>query len=243
MINWFKSLIKDILFRCLIFLFETKKTPDVSHQIGICSLVCHKHVDMFIYNLMSIFYYLGKSLPVYVVDDGSLTLEDSKKLKKYFTVIVESHRSSQDKMSRVLRGYKNILKFRFDEEVCALRKKLDAFFLNPFARFIYLDADLLFHKYPKEIVNWLESKDEETLYTAHLPYPKDFFNYEAARLQHAYRFLLSKYFSIPVDPSFNTGLLCIPNKKCLNLRFLDRLLDFFYNSYSIYSWDSEDTDL
>ena len=243
MISLLKSHIKNILFSYLISLFEIKKTSTISYQIGICSFICHKHVDMFIYNLMSLFYQLGKSLPLYVVDDGSLTPEDNKKLKKYFTVIIEPYRSSEEKISKILRGYKNIFKFRFDEEVCDLRKKLDAFFLNPFEKFMYLDADILFHNYPKEIILWLESKNDEILYTVHLPYPRDFFNFEAARVQYAYRFLLSKHLLIPVDPSFNTGFLCVPNKKSLSKLYLDKVLNQFYLHNFVCSWVSEETAL
>lgn len=240
---WPKLVVKNALFNLLPLFFEAKKTSGKSNEIGICTLLCHKHVNLFIYNLMSFFYQTGKNLPVYITDDGTLTSTDIKKLKKYFTVFVEPYKSSEKKMSKAVRKYKNIRKFRFDSELHDLRKKLDAFFLNPFKKFIYLDADLLFFKYPKEIIDWIKSDNNKVLYTAHLPYPKDFYDTEAARLQQAYRFLLSKYFSFPVDPSFNSGFLCVPGINSINFRALDKILRFFYKGYYICSWVSEETAL
>jgi hypothetical protein len=192
---------------------------------------------------MSFFYQTQRNFPVYITDDGTLTARDVKKLKKYFTVTVELYKSSERKMAKTIKQYKNIYKFRFDNEIHDLRKKIDCFFLNPFTQFIYLDSDILFFKYPKEVMDWIGSDSKKVLYTAHQPYPKDFFDSEAARLQQAYRFLLNKYFSFSVDPSFNSGFICVPNKSSINCRALDKILDFFYKGYYICSWVSEETAL
>ena len=243
MIQRVKSIIKDTVFKLLMFLFRSKKTSVKSSRIGICTLLCHRDINLFIYNLMSFFYQIKKNLPVYVVDDGTLTPKDIRKLHKYFTVIYESSPSSEKKMAKILKGYTNIYTFRFDRDACILRKKLDAIFLNPYSRFIYLDADLLCYNYPQEIVRWLDSDSKTVLYTGHLPYPKDFYNNPRALMEHCCRLLFNERFSCPIDPTFNSGFLCIPGKDAIGYQRLDEVLKFFYKTYFAYIVVAEETAL
>ncbi len=241
MLGQLKSAAKKVLFSFLITRFDSKKTPRITSHVGICTLLCHDHIDFFICNIQSLFYQIKENFPIYVVDDGTLTPQDIHKLNKHFTLIYESHTSSERRMIKMFKKYENIFEFRFDTDVNPLRKKLDAFFLNPFDRYIYIDADVLFYDYPKEIVNWLKSDENVILYTAHVPYPINFYDNSEAEMEYSCRLLINEHYSSQIDPSFNSGLLCIPNKHCIDRKILNGVLDYFYKKRFAYTVVAEET--
>ena len=102
------------------------------------------------------------------------------------------------------------------------------YLLNPFSKFIYLDADVLFIKKPTEIIEWIERKTEDSLYSGHLPYPSDCFGYLNEIVINSFRILLFRYFKHPVNPTINTGLLCIADKDKLKLKKIDQMFQFYY---------------
>ena len=241
MFRLIKSAIKNVAFQLLIHFFEKKKTLNGTQRIGVSTLLCHRHVDIFIYNLQSLFYQIHKNLPIYIIDDGTLTTRDINKLKTYFSITIESSTSSEKKITKLFHKYNNIYRFRFDTDVCAFRKKLDAFFLHPFTKCIYLDADLLWQSCPREIIQWLETEDDVFLYTAHHINPNTFFGNREAVYQYSCRLLINDHFSCPIDPSFNSGLLCMPNKQFVQFQKLDEIFRYFYTYRFVYTLVSEET--
>lgn len=242
-----KSSIKNIIFKLLIKTLPSRKASISNKKIGVCTLLCHRDVDMFIYNISSFFYHTGSQFPIYIVDDGSLYRADINKLKKYFTIIYESQKSSRGKIKKLLVGYQYLQKFRFDEHTTFLKKKFDSILLNPFDKFIYLDADVLFFQKPQVVIDWLKSDSEKSFYATranHLFNIEDvLYDRDTVILQVAFRRLLFKYLSLKSNPSFSSSFLCIPHKKIFNLKLLNNIFRLFYETYYAYTYLAEETAL
>ncbi len=195
------------------------------NSVGVCTLLCHKHVTMFIWSTTAFFYFLGKSLPIYIVDDGSLTTKDIVKLRKYFKVFIDKQKIHQAKIERAVKKYKYIKKFRFDEKVLMYKKKLDVFILCPFKKFIFLDADVLFIKKPKILIDWLKIDKGFNWYTAHHPYESKMYGYFDSIGLWSFRRLLYKTLKNSLSPYFNSGILAVADSKSISLRSMNRVLN------------------
>lgn len=223
MFSYFKNKIEAFVFRLLIIFLPSSKTDEKENLVGVTTLLCHRDVNMCIYSLTSFFYGMKKSFPVFIIDDGSLTKLDKKKLARFFTVIIPSQRWCEDQMKIILKEYPSFREFRFSSKFFSnvMRKKFDAFFLNPFKRFIYLDADILFYQKPNQILDWLSSEENVGLYSIHKWKDKMKTDDDFAMI---IRRLLRKFFSSTASHLyFSCGMIGFPNKKCLNLNFLDRI--------------------
>lgn len=227
MINIFHQL----FFHLLMQNFEPKKVI-VDNTIGVTTLLCHHHIPLFIYSAMSLFYQLGYSLPIYVVDDGSLTKSDKQLLQNFFTATIDSSQVCEKKMHILLKKYSDFSKYRFDPRTPNAKKKFDAYLLHPFSRFIYIDADILFYKKPTEIVSWIVSKNPVPLYTSYYDSHQESAN--NADTEVSFRKLLYKYLSINnMQIYFSSGLLCVPHQVVFEIRQLNQIFKLFFElSYS-----------
>lgn len=219
--------VRDLVFNLVVAKISSFALPS-KKNIGISTLLCHKDVNLYIYSLSSLFYWSGFSLPVYIVSDGSLTSDDYQKIRRRFKAIIIQEKNSLKKMSWILKKYKNIQKFRLDSNTNVLVKKFDAILTCPFTKFIYLDADILFYKRPKEIIEWINEPQSRNLYTAHVPFPSNMFGLQKEILINSFRKVVSDALTPKTHASFNSGLLCISNKSSINLGRLNHILRYFY---------------
>jgi hypothetical protein len=243
--------IKNIILKIvtLIFLYKNKKVFKgqklsnfrKNNDFGICSMVSHDFVDMFILNISSFQYFTSMCFPVYLINDGSLTNTDKKKLKDHLNVTIVSTHQSGNKMMVLARKYKNIGRFRFDSKAFILRYKLDAIFTNPFKKFIYLDSDILFFRKPNEIIDWIIRKPNKSLYTAHIPYKMDMFSYNHDWIIHSYRVLYVERFNYSIDPTFNSGMLCVHSSRDIDLKKVDEMFKFLYHDFFAHHFIAEET--
>lgn len=219
-----KKKIREFLFKFLVRFFPHNQAQSPQdNSIGITTLLCHRDVDMSIYSLSSFFYSAGRSFPVFIIDDGSLTKNDKKKLSTFFTVIIPSKEWCDTRMKKLLKSYPFFTDFRFSPAFSTnvMRRKFDAFLLNPFDRFMYLDADILFYKKPQEILDWLYSKKSLGLYSVHEWSEKMKTDDDFAMV---IRRLLREFFSATDSHIyFSCGMIGFPNKKCINLAFLNKI--------------------
>lgn len=229
MLNLIKVNIKKILYPYLILFLRFSKSWEVDNRVGICTLLCHRDVQMFLYNISSFFFATERVFPIYIIDDGTLTNYDKILLKKKLNAEIESSVSAEVKVIKELAKFPYILKFRCDKNTHQLKKKLDVLLLNPFNKFIYLDADLLFYKKPEEIIKWIDSENKIGLYSAHNKYPLNFYNNQLEIITHAYRYLLFQDFNPKINPSFNSGLLCL-YRNSFDLRKINNVFKIFYIS-------------
>ncbi len=238
-----KKLFKFFLFKNLIWFFESKNKVYNYADFGICTLLCHRDVDLFIYNLMSLFYQLKRIYPIFIVNDGTLTTPDIFRLKRLFKIHVESSISADKKMRQLLSKHKHFYEYRFDPKTVIFKKKFDAYLLCPFSRFLYLDADILFYRYPTQIASWIKENNHFFLYTSRLNFdpissvPKD------TLLEVAFRKTLYRNLSVDVNPTLSGSLIGFPNKRMLSLAKLDRIFKQLYEIGYVYTWLVEETAL
>lgn len=218
----FKKFSAIILFNILYHLLPQKGKVMPGKEFGICSLLCHRDLKMFIYGLKSLFFQLNREFRVYIVNDGTLTIEDKELLNYFFYVHIEDSTSTELKMRNLLVKYPYIQKYRFNDKLSNLKLKLDAWFLNGFSRFIYIDADILFYRYPNEINKWIVNDSDYSMYIAHT---EEYFR-DKYYLEFSLRKLLYKHMHLKMTAGFNSGLLLIRSKDVLNLDNFNKILRY-----------------
>jgi hypothetical protein len=223
-----KQKILDFLIAFFLRFIPSVNTNVPAGNVGIVTLLCHRDVHRYIYAINSLFYYLGNPLPLYVVDDGTLTKADIALLHRYFTVRIEEAASASRKIAKVLAPYQPLFDFRFSETTGVFKKKLDAYFLSPFRRYIYLDSDILFFREPGEINRWLTKNTDTVLYTLRREDITTNANREAVITQYAFRKLLYRSINSKTHPLFIAGFLCIPDKRVLSPETLNKSIRILY---------------
>jgi hypothetical protein len=202
-----KSFFRKLFFHWLLIFFEPKKHLTGPSGVGISTLLCHRDLQMGICSLMSFMYQLGYGLPVYVVDDGSLTGDDKNLLRKYFEVSLEDVTRREKRAQVAYRRFPALRSFRFDTSAAKNRLKLDAWFLHPFSRVLYLDADILFLSRPTEIDSWLKTKYRTFFYSICHRYMRKFVSDKTQQAYSSFRKLLFTFDGSTMDPFFCSGLL------------------------------------
>jgi hypothetical protein len=219
-----KQRIKQLFFSAATHRFPAYHVNDKSLNCGISMLLCHRYVLLCIYTLTSLFHEMGITLPVFIVDDGSLTSDDKRLLAKHFSVTFMEEKQSQLKLKKILQPYPHLSQLRFSSQTGLSKKKIfDAALLHPFERFIILDSDFLFFKKPKEIVSWILNKENSLLYGAHQWKETD----AEEDPEIIVRRILYTLFPSKMDVYNSTGLLCIPSKKFIDLAYLQKIIVFF----------------
>src|SRR5258708_2928616 len=146
-------LIKDQLckrvFEFVPSFFPIKKAG--SSEIGICMLLCHKDVTMALYSLQSLFFQTGYSLPIYIIDDGTLTESDYHKLEKLHKVTIDKKQEALSKIGKKFPKSPYLLKYLGDDKNHIKKMRLATLLLAPFQKTICLDADILFFQSPAKI--------------------------------------------------------------------------------------------
>lgn len=186
---------------------------------GVATLLCHRHVTRYIYAMLSLFWALGYRLPLYVMDDGTLTEPDMKQLHDYFTVTIGSAAETDISLKKILKPYKNITASLFNLRKYTVSSKLALMILAPFTRYILMDSDVLFFRNPAVITAWIGKKSGTVLY---LRYPRRETHYLSHyEYEYTLRSLLGITLGAGIDPFFNAGFVCIPDTSYMDLSVLD----------------------
>lgn len=203
---------------------------------GICSLVCHRDVVMFIYMLHSFYYYSQISLPCTVLDDGSLTSNDIRTIHKHFPGITILKKQYMDvRMKKKLREFPMIQSFRKKHNIHKFHLKLtDPFILPLYNRIIYIDSDVLFVNTPVRIQKWINTSENTYLYEPEYR-TKDWgigdgWSFAGNAIREA--------LGIKFNERFNSGLLCV-NKRSYPLKFLNKVVSYMHRVEMDKTWLAE----
>jgi|GEM_PF-4350912 len=219
----------------------TRKLSSAPEGVGLCSVIHHKYVDLFINTVLSFQLQTQLHFPIYLVSDGSLTPVDKKRLRSIFQITIKEANHAEKKMRKALKDYPYLSQFRFDPKITPLRVKLDPLLLNPFKKCIYLDSDILFFHPPSEVLEFIHGQQKAVLYSCR--------DEEVARTcipigdryEHFFREVLFENWHNTLDPTFNSGLLCIADKKLFNLELLDKIAQYFFQVGYAYAYLAEET--
>lgn len=193
-------------------------------NIGISSVVCHDRLDMFIASAGSLMFHLGQSLPIYVVDDGTLSTRDKHRLQHIFTAIIDTIPERERKIKKIFAKFPSVARYRLDPLNPVTKMKLDGHLLTPFYKTIYIDLDVLFLQVPRIIKEWIASPTTN-YYCVH---PRNIVGAQnRSDEDYSFRRLLNDTKFPLASSSFNTGIVCISNKSTINLHLLDKAFAYF----------------
>lgn len=218
------SFLTAILF-CLVRFLPKKKVERTNNfKQGIVSLLCEDDLLLFIFSIKSFFFFLKKDLPVFVINDGSLSDRSINFLHRLFDITIVSQPANDRKMRKILQPYKSLYHYRFNSEATIHKLKIDACLLNPFEQFIFLDSDILFFRPPDKILHWLNRSNNEVLTTT---FTKGFIGMcEKSSADFLLKKILLEHVHIKnktQDFFFISSLLCIPNKQKISLENMEKI--------------------
>lgn len=233
-----KQSIKEIIFKIVIAL-TPKIIASKFGDVGITTIIRHKNTDMLIFSIKSFFYYSQLNLPVNVIDDGTLTSKDVKKIKSNIqNVIVRKRKDNDKKIIKFIKNYKFCLKYRSEMYQEKFYVKLfDPIILPRFSKTIYMDCDILFLNKPSEIISWTRSRKIYGLYATEYRFDKN------TPFGPSYEWkIIEKMFAEAISPKspqgFNSGLLCL-NNSSYDLKRIDSILEYIYKVGLEESWTPE----
>lgn len=215
------------LLTLLIFKIKPIELPRSFSSTGICTLLCHDHVFIFISNIYSLAFFGGITLPVTIIDDGTLTPEDVSLLsKKLIHCSIISRSEANKRIPVLLSKHPFSLKYwkETDRSLFSHHRKLfEPFLLSEYNKCILMDADILFFKPPNEINSWIHSDTHKTLF---MTYPSIYINNHSTVSSHAIE-AIGRLYHLPVNPYFNSGLVCT-SKKLYDLSMIEKALKIIY---------------
>src|SRR6185369_5557035 len=126
--EWLRVRIFKLLYTASPSLFPVQKAA-TSDQYGVSLLLCHRDMTLVLYSLSSLFYQIGQTLPIYILNDGSLTAEDKKTLHRLFTVQIENKERALEQVKKSFKKSRYLIKYLNDPIAHIKRLKLAMFFL------------------------------------------------------------------------------------------------------------------
>jgi len=223
------------MFRSYIYkkgvnLLLPKYQSSQNGQSGISSLLGNSQVFRLSLTLYSLFFYFKKSLPVFIIDDGTLTTDNKIFLKNFFNAQILTSTQSEKRMAQILNKTPYLLKFRFDKNNFILKKKLDSILLSPYKKTLYLDSDILFFKKPQLIFQWLTSNKSNQHH--YLVYPQSTYQkYKSFRNpDFQFRKLFFKTLNKKSNHLFNSGILLFNRSLQNQLTHLNHACSLLYQT-------------
>lgn len=207
---------KKLLLEILIKRTQPLKI-DNNSQVAIHSVVCHNDIVQYILTLKSFIFFSKVKASVVVHDDGSLTLEDQKQLNYHFPEIeIITYEYATKTVRKSLQKYPHIKKERLRKSWNKFQMliMLDVPFFAKKKKLVYFDSDILFYKFPQQIMNWVNTNNDsqETWYTAA---EGDAYTID--------RELLTYLYKKKAIPGLNSGFRCFW-KRSLNLEAMEKFL-------------------
>lgn len=218
------------IFKKLILVSPPISITDKKSKIGITTLLCHDHVFFYLLSIKSFFYFTKLNLPVFVVDDGSLTELDARLLNRHIQNISILRSSDAERtIIHKLQNYPYCLRYRKEKNLLYTHNKklFDPIYLSGYLKFIYLDSDIIFFNKPQQIIDWSKSDKKIIL---HMSYSQNIIKDEDRWGLLTIK-ILSKLWDSDITPTFNAGLMC-GYKKLFQLNIYEHYLKKMYE-YSL----------
>jgi hypothetical protein len=186
--------------------FEVGK--DAAH-FEIHSMLGHRHVGMCLWAVKSFLFQCDQRYHVVLHEDGSLTDEDVATLKSHLPGVTLIRKAEADAaIYEWLRDYPNALAYRqalrphsdhrhpaYNMHIFAVRL-FDFNYYSTANKRMFLDADVLFFKPPREIIDWIENPaDTRSMYSVEAWLPV--------------RDSRDRLVFEPKEATFNAGLICM----------------------------------
>ncbi|MEQ6341742.1 MAG: hypothetical protein M3A44_08840 [Gammaproteobacteria bacterium] len=188
------------------------------------TLLGHKHVGMCLWSVKSFLHYSGKKYTVVLHDDGSLTDDDVETLKKHLINAKVVRKAVADALIKEqIINLPNCYEYRFSSKETSDHRGInynmlifsirlfDFNLLSNTIKTLVLDADVLFFKEPREIIDWAEDpKDSNSLYSVEQYVP----------LRNTRNEIIDFERKTPIPTDANAGLLCL-DKRAFKLEIIE----------------------
>jgi hypothetical protein len=200
-------------------------TGEECPHFEIHTLLGHKHVGMVLWAVKSFLHYAGRRFTVVLHDDGSLTESDIKVLNEHLINAKIVGKSTADKLieDRIM-GLPNCREYRFTSKETSDHRGnkydmhifsvplFDFNLVSNATKILILDADVLFFKEPREIIEWAkDAEDRNSLYSVEGYIPR----------RNSRNEIIDYERKIPRPTDANAGLLCF-DKRAFSLDLLEK---------------------
>ncbi len=196
------------LFRLIITNTPPVQAASYPSDIVITSKIGHKYVHMYLASIKSFLLLSKLSIPVSIVDDGSLEEADVLLLKKHVTNICIISRAMANKlMQQTLRKHPWCLRYYRETHSNLYTHNTTVFelaLLSKCKRFIALDADVIFYDIPHEIIQWVSKPKHTTLSMSF----NDIYAKTELRWGRLLLRALARRWNSAIPERFNDGILC-----------------------------------
>lgn len=166
-------------------------SDSLDDSFRVVTLLCHAHVEMWLWAYISWQHFSRLRAPVLILDDGSLTDEDLALLRRFPEVTIVPKPEADRRAAEYYRDYPALYAFR--EETAGTKIMDIPVLVPPGKRVMLFDSDLLFFRRPIEII--------EALHAPVLPG----FYFGCERREQFIPELLDRFPQLPT--SFNAGFL------------------------------------
>jgi len=181
------------------------------NDLEIHTLICKKDLLLAVNNIKSFRKYdIFKNIPIYLHDDGSLDENDFDILNEYGNINIIKRSYADEEIKKHISNHPYCTQYRLGDSPINLWHKIksfDYFFFSKTKKILGMDTDLLFLRYPKNVVEYIISNtpfyfpDIQSAYCFNEP--KD----EISRLENV-----------------NTGLIFIPSENYYNIDSIENAL-------------------
>jgi FkbM family methyltransferase len=180
-------------------------------DLEIHTLICKKDILLAINNIKSFRKYdIFKNIPIYLHDDGSLDENDFIILNEYENIIIIKRSDADEEIKQYIANHPYCLQYRLGDGHINLWHKIklfDYFYFSKSKKIIGMDTDLLFLRYPKDVIEYVISNTP----------------FYFPDIQSAYCFNEPKD-EITRFENVNTGLIFIPSEEYYNIDSIENAL-------------------
>jgi len=211
-----RILLKEVgrhIFIPIVYAFIRRPCKKMS-SVSVHILISSKSWKLGVIAISSLEFFSKRKWNVFFHDDGTLSDEIKKNiiLKMPGSNLI-SRKDADERLSAVLSFYPACKRNRLRHNL--FLKFFDPFFYSPEEKYLILDSDLFFYRFPKSIVEWIDSKQEAFLY-----------NLDPTELYAIPSKLIEKKLQINMWEKFNSGLVCVP-KNGISMQLSEKLLETF----------------
>lgn len=180
-------------------------------------LISSKSWKLGVVAIASLEFFTKRRWNVFFHDDGSLSEETKKSiLSKLPGVNLIDRSEADERLDHSLVEFPACRRNRYKHNL--FLKFFDPYYYAPENKYLIIDSDLFFYKFPESIEKWLDSKNIEC-----------FYNLDPTELYAISKDKIEEKLKIKMWDRFNSGLVCI-SKNVIDMKLSEKLLLEFENN-------------
>lgn len=189
---------------------------DSNNKLEVHTLICKRDINEFIKTIKLFSHHSKLDFDIVVHEDGSFDEEDYNYLQNSLSNInIIRRKQADEEIKEFLKNHELCTHFRFAEHHTIFRIKLfDPFYFTKSHNVLYLDADILFCKYPQALIKHIQNKEGAYLRDTWSSYCVPFRDEDN---------------DTSIDRFINAGLNYYPTSNHYSLDEIEKCLEILYN--------------